>query len=243
MVRIIGHRGASKLWPENSLGGFEEALKLPIDGIEFDVHRTADGELVVLHDAKIDRTARGTGIISAMTIAQVKTAVLKSGQGGTIPTLVEVLDLFRMSDKEMQIEIKTDIFGRPYPGMPSQIMEAVRKFHLQDRCTLTSFVPTILLEAHHDFPDVRYLASINAASAQQMGGIAMAMGRFGAIPECVMAIHKDILVVMLESCIDLVGSSRLGAWVPNTHEELSYWMRAPILQVTTDSPDVALLYQ
>ncbi|WP_194273836.1 MULTISPECIES: HAD-IA family hydrolase [Rhizobium] len=54
MAKIVGHRGAPNLWPENSLEGFREALELAVDAIEFDVHLTDAGELVVIHDATLD---------------------------------------------------------------------------------------------------------------------------------------------------------------------------------------------
>ncbi len=243
MVRIIGHRGAAKVWPENTLAGFEKTLKLPIDGIEFDVHRTADGELVIVHDGRIDRTTNGSGLVCEMTLAEIRAAGIRDARGQKVPTLREVLELCRDGDHELQVEIKTDAYGRCYPGLAGQIVDILREFRIEDRCRLTSFVPGVLTDAYSAFPAMRYLASINHASAQQMGGLEAAMNIFAAIPSCAMAIHKDLLSFALEKCIDLVGNERIGAWVPNTPEELGYWMRQPILQVTTDRPDVALRYQ
>ncbi|WP_438748473.1 glycerophosphodiester phosphodiesterase family protein [Pararhizobium sp. O133] len=243
MVRIIGHRGAAKLWPENTLAGFERALQLPLDGIEFDVHRTADGELVVIHDGRIDRTTNGSGLVCDMTLAEIRAAGIKDAAGQTVPMLREVLDLCRGGDQELQVEIKTDAYGRTYPGLAGEIADMLREFGMVDRSRLTSFVPNVLTEAYRVFPSIRYLASINQASAQQMGGLEAAIKRFAAIPTCAMAIHKDLLSFALDKCIELVGGDRIGAWVPNTPDELAYWMRQPILQVTTDRPDVALRYR
>ena len=61
MTLITGHRGARNLWPENSLTGFRNAITLGVDAIEFDVHLTRSGELVVIHDATLERTAEGAG--------------------------------------------------------------------------------------------------------------------------------------------------------------------------------------
>lgn len=243
MVRIIGHRGAAKLWPENTLAGFEKALRLPVDGIEFDVHRTADGELVIIHDGRVDRTTKGSGLVCDMTLAEIKAAGIKDVRGQTVPTLRELLDLCRGGDHELQVEIKTDAYGRSYPDLAGQIVSVLREFGIEERCRLTSFVPGALADAYRSFPHIRYLASINQASAQQVGGLEAAIGLFAAIPTCAMAIHKDLLSFALERCIDLVGAERIGAWVPNTPDELGYWMRQPILQVTTDRPDIALRYQ
>ena len=80
----IAHRGASGYEPENSLIAFQKAIELQTDGIELDVHLSADGELVVIHDETIDRTTNGKGFVNKLTTLELK----KYG----IPTLVEVLD-------------------------------------------------------------------------------------------------------------------------------------------------------
>jgi glycerophosphoryl diester phosphodiesterase len=61
VTRVIGHRGASGLWPENSLGGFRNVITLAVDAVEFDVHLVDSGELLVIHDATIERTTECTG--------------------------------------------------------------------------------------------------------------------------------------------------------------------------------------
>ena len=74
----IGHRGASGYAPEHTLAAYDLALGLGADYIEQDLQITSDGVLVVLHDATLDRTARGaaencTGLVSTKTLAQIKT--------------------------------------------------------------------------------------------------------------------------------------------------------------------------
>lgn len=61
MLRI-GHRGAAGYEPENTLASFKKALQLRVDGIEFDVHLSQDGKIVVMHDNKVDRTTNGKGL-------------------------------------------------------------------------------------------------------------------------------------------------------------------------------------
>ncbi|WP_375263913.1 glycerophosphodiester phosphodiesterase family protein [Palleronia sp.] len=64
MTAITGHRGARNLWPENSLMGFRKAAELGCDAIEFDVHLTVAGELVVIHDPTLERTTEGAGEVA-----------------------------------------------------------------------------------------------------------------------------------------------------------------------------------
>ena len=71
-MEIFAHRGASGNFPENTIAAFKEAARLPVFGVEFDVHMTADGELVVIHDESIDRTSNGTGYVKDMSLAELK---------------------------------------------------------------------------------------------------------------------------------------------------------------------------
>ena len=66
-VKVFAHRGASAYAPENTLPAFALAMEQGADGIELDIHLTKDGELVVIHDEKLDRTTNGTGLVRDYT--------------------------------------------------------------------------------------------------------------------------------------------------------------------------------
>ncbi len=85
----IGHRGACGHEPENTLRSVRRALELGAEGIEIDVY-FVDGELVVFHDAKLDRTTNGKGVLARKTFAFLRT--LDAGKGERIPTLREVFE-------------------------------------------------------------------------------------------------------------------------------------------------------
>lgn len=87
---VIGHRGAAGLAPENTLASFSHAVRLGVDAVEFDVHRSADERLVVIHDAAVERTTNGSGKVAATTLAALRR--LDAGAGERIPTLDEVLE-------------------------------------------------------------------------------------------------------------------------------------------------------
>lgn len=87
---VIGHRGAAGLAPENTLASFSQAVRLGVDAVELDVHRSADGHLVVMHDERVDRTTNGKGEVGATTLAALRR--LDAGGGERIPTLDEVLE-------------------------------------------------------------------------------------------------------------------------------------------------------
>src|SRR5271157_2119631 len=103
MVTAIAHRGLSAQYPENTLLAFREAIAVGADAIEFDVHQTLDGELVVMHDGDVSRTTNGTGFIKDLTFADLRE--LDAGQSELIPTLREVLELGR-GKVHFQLEVK-----------------------------------------------------------------------------------------------------------------------------------------
>src|SRR5215208_4261700 len=68
----FAHRGGARLWPENTLVAFRGAIELGITHLETDVHRTRDGEIVVFHDARLERTTNGRGLIRDHTLAELE---------------------------------------------------------------------------------------------------------------------------------------------------------------------------
>ncbi|HEU4631979.1 MAG TPA: glycerophosphodiester phosphodiesterase family protein [Gemmatimonadaceae bacterium] len=100
--RLIGHRGAAGVEPENTLRSVAAALRLGATAVEIDVHHV-DGELVVIHDDRLERTTDGRGRVADHTFAALRT--LDAGRGERIPTLEEVIEL--VGDRaELVIELK-----------------------------------------------------------------------------------------------------------------------------------------
>src|SRR5262249_28903402 len=92
-VVVISHRGEHLHHPENTMPAFQEAVRVGADYIEVDVRTTADGKLVLMHDATADRTTNGKGDIARMTFNDVE--ALDAGGGTRVPTFDEVLDYAR----------------------------------------------------------------------------------------------------------------------------------------------------
>ncbi len=103
MVLRIGHRGASGYEPENTLLSFQRGLRLQVDLIELDVQVCSTGQVVVIHDAKVDRTTNGTGYVEEKSFRELR--ALDAGKWQKIPTLQEVLDIIDRKVK-VNIEIK-----------------------------------------------------------------------------------------------------------------------------------------
>lgn len=121
-LRVIGHRGAAAVAPENTLPSFEHAVRVGADAVELDLHRSADGRIVVIHDATLPRTTDGTGPVETRTLDELRTfdagyhftpdrgrTFPFRGRGVRIPTLEEVLEV--LGDRPVVAEIKSEAAG------------------------------------------------------------------------------------------------------------------------------------
>ena len=126
---IIGHRGAAGYEPENTLLSFRKAMDIGVDWIEFDLHRSADGHLMVIHDPSVDRTTNGHGKVSEMTLDELKK--LDAGKGQQIPTFQEVIDLARGHVK-MIPEIKQE-------GTELEVLDIIDRNDIINQCMVSSF--------------------------------------------------------------------------------------------------------
>jgi len=98
---IIGHRGAKGHAPENTLISFQKALDLGVDGIELDVHLSADNQIMVIHDETVNRTTNGDGFVNQLSLQELK--ALRIADAHHVPMLAEVLDLV---DRKIFINIE-----------------------------------------------------------------------------------------------------------------------------------------
>lgn len=146
---VIAHRGASGTQPENTLAAFKKAIKLGAEMIELDVHLCKTGELVVIHDARINRTTNGHGLISHKTL--VKLQGLDAGNGEKIPTLKEVFDIAGGKTK-INIELK----GK---GVVTETVKLIKhqienKIQTANDFVISSFNRRQLKEFHALMPEV-----------------------------------------------------------------------------------------
>ncbi len=140
---ITGHRGALGTEPENTLRSFRRAVADGCDEIELDLRVTADGELVIMHDATVDRTTSGTGAVEELTLAEIR--ALDAGLGEKVPTWSETVAAI---DVRFQAEVKAEA------AVPLLAQSLKSDPALAERTLVTSFHPEILLAVREAFPDV-----------------------------------------------------------------------------------------
>lgn len=151
-MKIWAHRGCSQRYPENTLLAFEKAAKLDrLAGIELDIQLTKDGELVVIHDERVDRTTEGIGCVKEYTLSELKKLHIyaDSNPSQAIPTMIEVIDLLQERIKDglkINIELKNSIY--PYDGIEEKIVELVGQYGLEDKVVYSSFNALSLEKIH-----------------------------------------------------------------------------------------------
>ncbi|BCH26469.1 glycerophosphoryl diester phosphodiesterase [Mesorhizobium sp. L-8-10] len=239
MTLITGHRGARNLWPENSLTGFRNVLDIGVDAIEFDVHLTRAGELVVIHDATLDRTAEGSGPVRDLT-PEARSATRLKETDEALPTLADVLAVLARKDgPRLHVEIKIDETGTPYPGIAARVAAELERFGVAGRCHLTSFDTSVLEDCRRHAPNVARLVSVNAAWAERQGGLSAFLDRVDALAEIV-AVHHELMEAEWEPIRARLPLERLCVWTLNDEAAIGHWLERGIGHLTTDRPDLAL---
>ncbi|NVM34105.1 MAG: hypothetical protein HWN81_00820 [Candidatus Lokiarchaeota archaeon] len=147
---IIGHRGAFDEAPENTLKGFKKAIELGADYIEFDVHQSQDGALVVIHDNDILRRMGYNNSINQMTLKELQK--LDLGEGERIPELWEVLKLAK-GNINLVCEIKAK-------GISDKVITLLREEEVIDSTIIQSFYVNILLEVRKLEPKLELAAIV-----------------------------------------------------------------------------------
>ena len=147
---ILGHRGASAVSPENTLGAFRRAMLDGADGIEFDVRLSRDQVPVVIHDASLKRTGLIDKMVSELTAEELQEIdvghwfVKALARGANIDTAAErlstlsqVLELFQENNGLLYIEMKCE--PQEGPALASEVVKLTNKFEMADRVVVASF--------------------------------------------------------------------------------------------------------
>ena len=215
----VGHRGARAYEPENTLRSFKKALELGVNAVELDVRMTKDGEIVVIHDAEVDRTTNGTGLVSTLTLKEIKR--LKTEKDETIPTLEEALDFL---DKKVKVLIELK-----ETALEAKVLKIVQKGKLESNVVIVSFledalrnvkqldekVETGLIYVKHKNP-VKTAIDLKASYL-------LPLYRFTHTAD-VQKAHQNGLKVI--------------AWTINKPEEVADYVKKGVDGIASDAPDI-----
>lgn len=246
MTLIASHRGGAHLWPENTRLAFSRTAKLDVDLVEFDVHQTRDGRLVVHHDALIDRMTDGKGAIADFSHEELMRHVVIGSDGETIPTLAETIDIFGPSPVDLRLEIKTKADGKPYEGMEGRIVDELLTTGMLTRTMITSFAlprldafGTALGERSLNVGELLgfiFLCSPQMAAQLGWNGIIAAL-RTSGVRE--IAVRADALDAGVMDRFRKAGVTVHG-WAAHTSDAAKAMFRLGVASFTTDRPDLAI---
>jgi glycerophosphoryl diester phosphodiesterase len=143
---IIAHRGSSATAPENTLAAFRLAVEQEADAIELDVDLTRDGQLIVMHDATVDRTTNGHGRVSDLTLDEIErldAGTWKSPEfkGQRVPLLEEV---FEELGRWLLINVEIKGMAIRGSGLEQKLAALIAKYDLINRVIVSSFNPFAL---------------------------------------------------------------------------------------------------
>jgi glycerophosphoryl diester phosphodiesterase len=227
---ILGHRGASVARPENTIAAFAHALDLGAVGIECDVQRTADGELVLIHDDTLDRTTNGTGVVGNLTWPEL--AGLDAGGGDSIPRLA---DLFawahdaarRGAAPFLNLELKM-------PGVGPDTLAALAEANYPGPVALSSFDYPTLVETRGVDGEVE-LWYLNVAYAPEL------IDKAHAIKASSLALwHGAITQEVADAAA--AANLALAAWTVDEPADIARLLalRPSLRALISNVPDVAI---
>ena len=235
---IASHRGGSLEWPENSPTSFRNTALLPVDQVEFDIHPTADGEIVVIHDATLDRTTNGSGPVAARTLAELRAITLNGTAGEHMLSLVELVALFAPTAITLRMEVKYDHEHVPYPGLLKQALKVLDAAGMRGRTVVTSFPAETVAEAVIT-PGLAGAIWLVAPPVQDdigLDGIAAVAAAIGARA---VGLRENRLNASIFGNLRARGLS-VGAWAVNDEAAIRRVLDLGVDVFTTDIPTRAL---
>lgn len=233
---VFAHRGSKCNRPENTLAAFAEALNVGTDGIELDVHLTADNELVVIHDEKIDRTTNGKGLVRKLTLAQLKRFDAGSWfaseyTGERIPTLREVLSALTENHFSgiLNIEIKTDKFQ--YPNIEKILSALMTSQSWPFEYLYSSFN----LDSLKIMNQLEPQTEMSFLTENRLNKIEL-----GLLEDFVKSIHPRKSYAFKHPVLTSHSSKPIRIWTVNGDKEMRLAFQENVAGIITDYPEKAL---
>lgn len=220
----IGHRGAKGYEPENTLIAFEKAINLGVDGIELDVHLSADNELIVIHDETVDRTTNGKGEVNQLSLKELKALKIELTQ--EIPTLNEVLDLV---NKRCFINIELKGIGTAQP-----VIQLISHYISKENWDYNNFIISSfdwkMLEETHSLDSKIKIGVLTEESIDKALAFAKKINAF--------AIHPDYELLSKENVILMQQNGfEVYPWTVNSENSIQKIKSFNVNGIISDFPD------
>ncbi|WNM23410.1 glycerophosphodiester phosphodiesterase family protein [Demequina capsici] len=234
MTEIWAHRGARLVAPENTLAAFAAAAEVGADGVELDVHLTADGRLTVRHDPLLTLPDGSVVPLAQLTRAEVAQADVGDAGSGVhrVPHLSEVLELLSPTSMRVNVEIKVGTKA-PYRGIGEAVASAVRGARWADRVVVSSFDHVGLLEVREHAPGLE-LAPLYADGLARPWDYAAMLG--------VKAMHPFAPTLQRPGTVESFRAAGIAVrpWTVIDPAEMRAFMQAEVDAVIVDDPATAI---
>ncbi len=237
MTRIASHRGGTLEFGDSTPQGFAATAKMPLEEVEFDVHPTADGAIMVHHDATLDGTTDRSGAIAAMSEAEIRTAIINYGAGGHPISLDELCALYADSSVDFRCEIKPGVDGRPYENFVPRVVETLQSHGMLGRTIFSSFMVESqdALSAATGRPK---LWLVSPPVLRQLGTKAVIeVAKAHNIPE--IGVHVDTADSALMAEVIAAGLD-FGCWAAHSARQIEKVLALGVKVFTTDRPSLAI---
>jgi glycerophosphoryl diester phosphodiesterase len=235
---IASHRGGAFLWPENGLTAFRASADLALEQAECDVHASADGVAMVIHDATLERTTDGMGPVAAQRADDLGRLRLRGGGGETVPRLADVLGILRPSQVVPRVEIKEGADGRPYPGFVTRVLAELDAAGLRHRSWVIGFDAPTMAEAvaSGGLAGVAWLLERATLRSLGLRG-AVAVARAYGFAE--VGVHEAVLDA--EACATLRAAGiGVSVWGANHEVSIRRMLGLGVDLLATDDPPLAI---
>ena len=238
---FAAHRGGAALWPENSLLAFGNAMALGVDYLELDVHLSRDGEVMVIHDATLDRTTTGSGPVRERTAAELQALRLKDRSGAVtaepVPTLDQVVALAAAGKRQMLLEIKTDEQKRRYPGIEEKVFAVLDRHRFTPFAIVMSFEGDTWRRLRQLRPDA-HVGALYSARMLPATGIELELGSLRQAGVGFVGLEQRMVTADVARQARLAGLT-LGVWTVNERDAIERFVGQGVGVVITDRPDLA----
>jgi glycerophosphoryl diester phosphodiesterase len=246
-IQRVAHRGGAQLAPENTLAAFRNAITLPVDAIELDVHLSRDGHVVVFHDNLVNTRTHGSGNILDLDFTYLRSLNAAAHFDGgwlepqQIPTLSEVLELAK-GHVQVYIEIKTSKRGRTYgryPNIAEQVVEEVLSMGMLDQVLIISFDWMILpiLKSLASTIQTGMIVSHELWNPRARDALKYLTEKAKELECAWINMDCKLFTVEMPQTIHENGC-KLGLWTVNTKAALQRFAAAGVDSLTSDRPDL-----
>jgi glycerophosphoryl diester phosphodiesterase len=238
-IKTYAHRGFSAHYPENTMLSFRKAIEEGFcDGIELDVHLSKDGELVIIHDEKVDRTTNSTGFVKDKSLEELKALNANYIFGDTfakqeIPTFEEYCSYVNDKDIITNVEIKTNLIY--YPKIEEKVILMLEKYSLLDRVIISSFNHSSDILTKKINKNIPCGLLVESQGLLNIGSYANALNMEYYHPD-VTTLTEDVVLDCKEHGVEI------NTWTVNTMKALSDCVKWGVSGVFTNYPDIVKSY-